>query len=375
MTEQQLYDLRDTKKDIGNRGEDFVLNYERQRLMHHPCLDKIAIAGRTDIGLGYDIISFEGLTSAIPDRYIEVKTYEGKPHFFLSQGEWAAAVKHADHYYIYLVDISKITTPGYEPTIIKNPAASLSTNDNWSENIQQREYTLSTPQQDPLPADFDDSTILIGCFKDNPHKNWILHNHCYNVRKDVVPQHRNAPSQHLDDKKMISRIPGAITLDEIGTSVKYLLLYNICEPRSYRMYQVKTSHLVTNAGMRRLQYPNPRCPEYVLYRLSGVIDVPGIDIMSILRTNNDKVTRTSGTPVFMQGKTFRRYFIDPTLSRMQGTEPPKRVFTNEGKPWSQNQSMRLEVLHSMHKDIAVIAHELKRTPAEIHAQLKVLGLE
>lgn len=50
MTEQQLYDLRDTKKDIGNRGEDFVLNYERQRLMHHPCLDKIEIAGRTDIG-------------------------------------------------------------------------------------------------------------------------------------------------------------------------------------------------------------------------------------------------------------------------------------------------------------------------------------
>lgn len=361
MTEDQLYSLRDSKKSIGTQGEDFVLSYERQRLQSHPRLQEVAIYGRQDIGLGYDIRSFEGLTSATLDRYIEVKTYTGQPHFFLSQGEWAAARKHAEHYYIYLIDYSQLATPNYEPIIIRDPANTLSTNDNWSENIQQREYSLAPEEPAPLPEDFDTSTILIGCFKDNYHRNWIQSTCCYNVRQDIA---------------MKVSIPGAIPADEIGMGVRYLLLYNVCSPRSYRMYSIKGARLATNAEMRSMAYPNPRCPAYVLYKISGVIDnLPGIDIMSALRTNNDKVIRTSGTPIFMTGKDLRKYFIDTTASRMTGTAPPKRVFTNEGKPWTKNQSMRLEVFASMHKSIAEIAHEMKRTPAEIHAQLKHLGLE
>lgn len=358
MTEHQLFDLRTTRKDIGIQGEDFALAFERERLRHHPHLSELSIAGRRDIGLGYDIISFEGLTSTSLDRYIEVKTFIGQPHFFLSQGEWAAAVKHAEHYYVYLIDYRLIGQPGYEPVIIRDPAHALATNENWSENIQQREYTLTTEPPDTLPADFDTSTVLIGCFKDNPHKNWILHSHCYNVRQDAV--------------KMV---PGAVIADEIGMGVGYLLLYNVCEPRSYRMYKVQSARLATNQVMRRMNYPNPRCPAYVLYRLSGVVEIPGIDIMNILRSHNDKVKRTSGTPIFMTGKALRNYFIDTTTARCAGAAVPKRVFTNEGKPWSDNQSQRLEVLASMHKDIALIAHELKRTPAEIHAQLRHLGIE
>lgn len=191
----------------------------------------------------------------------------------------------------------------------------------------------------------------------------------------------NLPKQtddtHFRDLEVISRrpIPGAITPDEIGLGVRYLLLYNVCEPRSYRTYTVQSATLASNAYMRSLRYPNPRCPAYVLYTLSGVIDLPAIDIMSVLRSNNDKVTRTSGTPIFMSGKALRQYFIDGTAQRMTGAPAPKRIFTNEGKPWSTNQSMRLEALASMHKSIAEIAHEMKRTPAEIHARLHVLGLE
>lgn len=361
MTEEQLYSLRDTKKDIGTQGEDFALAYERQRLMHHPHLQDVAIVGRKDIGLGYDIRSFEGLTSTTHDRYIEVKTYTGQPHFFLSQGEWVAARKYASRYYLYLIDYSRLTTPGYEPIIIRDPANTLATNDNWSENIQQREYTLAPPEPAPLPEDFNTSTILIGCFKDNHHKNWILHYRYYNVREDIARS---------------STIPGAVAADEIGMGAKYLLLYNICEPRSYRIYTISGARLATNAEMRNLKYPSPRCPAYVLYRLSGVVDnIPGIDIMNLLRTTNDKISRTSGTPIFISGVMLRRYFIDATASRITGAPAPKRVFTNEGKPWSANQSMRLEVLFSMHRSIAEIAHELHRTPAEIHAQLHILGLE
>lgn len=390
MTEQQLYNLRDAKKTTGNTGEDFVLSYERQRLQGHPQLSKVAIAGRHDIGLGYDICSFEGLTSTVIDRYIEVKTYNGNPHFFLSQGEWAAANKHTTHYYIYLVDNSKVATPGYKPTIICDPAHTLVTNDNWSENIQQREFTLAT-QADPLPADFDASTILIGCFKDNPHLSWIRHSHRYNVRKEIVTRYIQSPhtngsaershipgaaeQSHIPGVAEQSHIPGAVVADEIGLGVRYLVLYNVCEPRSYRVYTVQGASIATNADMRKMQYPNPRCPAYVVYRLSGVVELPGIDIMRLLRTNNDKVTRTSGTPIFISGKELRQYLIDGTQQRLVGAPAPKRIFTNEGKPWSANQSQRLEVLVSMHRSIAEIAHEMKRTPAEIHTQLQVLGLE
>lgn len=176
---------------------------------------------------------------------------------------------------------------------------------------------------------------------------------------------------------MISHRPtisGAVVADEIGLDVRYLVLYNVCQPRSYRVYTVQGASIASRDDMRRMQYPNPRCPAYVLYRLSGVVDLPGIDIMSLLRCNNDKVTRSSGTPIYISGKDFRQYLIDGTQQRLTGAPPPRYVFTNEGKPWSQNQSQRLEVLASMHRSIAEIAHELRRSPAEIHTQLQVLGI-
>lgn len=363
MTELQLYEHLDAKKSIGNLGEDYVLSYERQRLAHHPRNGEITIVGRNDVGLGYDIASFEGTTSAVHDRFIEVKTFTAQPHFFLSQSEWAAAVKHGARYYLYLVELSKISTPGYQPIIIRDPAHRLPTNTNWSERIQQREYTLALPTEDSLPADIDTSTLLVGCFKDNPHKNWILRSHCYNVRREIVSSQRR------------SGIPGAATADEVGLGVKYLLLYNVCEPRSYRMYSVKSASIESRENLRRMGYPNPRCPAYVLYHLIGALDTPAIDIMNLLRSYNDKVVRTSGTPIFMPGSALRRFLIDATAARMAGAPAPKRIFTNEGKPWSQIQSQRLEVLASQHQDIASMAHALKRTPAEIHAQLRTLGLE
>lgn len=429
MTEDQLSQLQGTQKDIGSQGEDFVLQYERQRLARlvgaaaapaaaaataaapaaasapapasapaAPAsagrpqrLSEIAIVGRQDVGLGYDIASFEGPASTARDRFIEVKTFTGTPHFFLSQSEWAAATRIRDHYYLYLVDYKQIGTPGYAPTIIKDPARTLTANPNWSELIQQREFVLSAAPADTLPQDLDTATILVGCFKDNPHKTWILHNRCYNVRHDIVktaaaqqaasapqPARSAAHLNDLGDLEVISRtpsIPGAVIADEIGLGVKYLLLYNVCEPRSYRLYSVACASLVSRAALQRMRYPNPRCPHYVLYKLSAALDTPALDIMSLLRTYNDKVARTSGTPIFMPGRALRSFLLDATEQRMKGSPVIKRVFTNEGKPWTANQSQRLEVLASMHQDIAAMAHALKRTPAEIHAQLRLLGLK
>lgn len=421
MTEEQLSRRQSKQKDLGSQGEDYVLHYERQRPADQvqrpagqpPHLCEVAIVGRHDVGIGYDIASFESPASTVHDRFIEVKTFAGTPHFFLSQIEWAAATKIRDHYYLYLVDITQITTPGYAPTIIKDPARTLLANPNWQELIEKREFVLSTAPADTLPPDLDTATILVGCFKDNPHKTWILHNRSYNVRQDVVktqaahqaaslaaspaayqaaspaspaygprapqPSCAPSPSNHdLGDLEVISKssgIPGAVVADEIGLGVKYLLLYNVCEPRSYRLYSVAGASLVSRAALQRMRYPNPRCPHYVLYKHSEALEPPALDIMSLLRTYNDKTVRTSGTPIFMPGRALRSFLLDATEQRMTGSPTIKRVYTNEGKPWTANQSQRLVVLASMHKDIATMAHDLKRTPAEIHAQLRLLGLE
>lgn len=187
-----------------------------------------------------------------------------------------------------------------------------------------------------------------------------------------------SPNHDLGDLKVISRgpsIPGAVAADEIGLGVKYLLLYNVCEPRSYRLYSVAGATLVSREALQRMRYPNPRCPHYVLYKLSEALATPALDIMSLLRTYNDKAVRTSGTPIFLPGRALRKFLLDATEQRMKGTPAIKRVFTNEGKPWTAHQSQRLEAMAAMHRDIAAMAHDLKRAPAEIHARLRLLGLE
>ena len=134
MNQQQLTELQQRNKVTGDRGEDYVLSLERKRLAGHPLLYEVKIAGRYDVGLGYDIASFESLTSQKIDRYIEVKTYNGNPHFFLSQSEHAAAEKHTFRYYLYLVDEARLNDPIYEPIIIRNPIQALN-NDCWQQRL------------------------------------------------------------------------------------------------------------------------------------------------------------------------------------------------------------------------------------------------
>lgn len=359
MNQQQLHELTDHRKTVGDIGEDFALRYERRRLQGHAQLQTVHVNGRSDIGLGYDILSFENISSATPDRYIEVKTYTGEPHFFLSQGEYAAAQKHGIRYYIYLIDITRIDMPGYEPIIIRDPVNSLSGNTVWNERIQNREYTLATSNEASLPADISTCTVLIGCFNSNQHLTWILHNHCYNVRRKGCYNGW--------------QVNGGVQTNETTNDVRYLVLYNVCNPRTYSVYSVTGSTVVNRQQMLRMRYPSPHSNEYLLYHLQAKIQFPPLDIMQILRTNNDKIQRTSGTPIFLSGSALRRYVLGNTI-RQTGAMPT-RTFTNSGKPWTAVQKDLLAALYLSGESIAAIAHKLIRTPEEVHAQLKALKLE
>ncbi len=91
-------------RDIGQQGEQFVLNFEREYLLKNnrkDLADQVAHVSLDNDALGYDILSFD-LTGA--KKHIEVKTtnagYESQ--FFLSVNE-TLVMEVLPNYYIYRV--------------------------------------------------------------------------------------------------------------------------------------------------------------------------------------------------------------------------------------------------------------------------------
>jgi len=91
---------------LGDAGEQFVLNYERARLIHS---GKEALAERIEqvsvtVGpsAGFDIRSFE---SNGTDRYIEAKTtkYGKNTPFFITPNELEFSRNNSDHYFLYRI--------------------------------------------------------------------------------------------------------------------------------------------------------------------------------------------------------------------------------------------------------------------------------
>ncbi len=120
-----------TTHEIGNEGEEFVLEYEKQLVKEfHPRLvNKVKHQG-TSKGLGYDILSIEASRDKTdPEfaRYIEVKStkrttkpdleqYWDRVNF--TRNEWVAATQQEDRFFIYRV---YFTSEGVYLAIIKNP--------------------------------------------------------------------------------------------------------------------------------------------------------------------------------------------------------------------------------------------------------------
>ena len=131
-SEERLLQELEQQRLEGLAGEMFVLKYEYNRLQGHPSIDKIKQISIIDVAVGFDIISFNDLTSEKLNRFIEVKTFKGRPHFHWSLNEIRVSKIRADHYYLYLVDYDKISKQDYEPIIIKNPSAYFIENEDWN---------------------------------------------------------------------------------------------------------------------------------------------------------------------------------------------------------------------------------------------------
>ncbi len=130
-SEERLLQELEQQRIEGLAGELFVLKYEKNRLDKHPFVDKIKQISVIDVTAGFDIISFDDITSAKLNRFIEVKTFKGKPHFHWTINEIRTSKVRADHYYLYLVNYDKISEQDYEPIMIQNPSSYFACNNDW----------------------------------------------------------------------------------------------------------------------------------------------------------------------------------------------------------------------------------------------------
>ena len=91
-------------QQLGSAGEEFILNFERARLIrqgNESLADKIEQVSETQgPAAGFDILSFEKNGT---DRFIEVKTtkYGKNTPFFVTRNELAFSESKADRYHLY----------------------------------------------------------------------------------------------------------------------------------------------------------------------------------------------------------------------------------------------------------------------------------
>jgi hypothetical protein len=102
-------EIREKNSELGNQGEEFVLEYEKDRLIENLSIDRLTanqnvqhLSRLQGDGLGYDICSINEDGSP---RYIEVKTTNGDLNqpFFLSKNEKLFFEEYGDSAFIYRV--------------------------------------------------------------------------------------------------------------------------------------------------------------------------------------------------------------------------------------------------------------------------------
>lgn len=111
----------DRQREQGEKAEIFVMKYEANRLCLSSDSGLVKRISEIDVTAGFDIISLNNINSTKYDRFIEVKSFVGIPHFYWSENEIDQAKIKGSEYFLYLVDIGKVDVIGYSPLIICDP--------------------------------------------------------------------------------------------------------------------------------------------------------------------------------------------------------------------------------------------------------------
>ncbi len=131
MSLETLKNRLKQEEEQGTLAEEFVVRYEKMRLKGTGVERFVKRISEIDVAAGYDIVSYSnGIVNAY-DRFIEVKSFNGTPHFYWSKNEMERAGVLGLKYFLYIVDVSKIDVVGYTPIIVCNPMDNLAKSGEW----------------------------------------------------------------------------------------------------------------------------------------------------------------------------------------------------------------------------------------------------
>lgn len=131
MELQQIY---------GEEAERFVVDYETKRLNNKKEINWVA---EYIVNEGYDVASYNNENDIVPNRFIEVKSYDGDtPYFFWSRNEYLTAKRKQVEYWIYLVNRKEMNNKNYIPIMKQNPYESILKDDIWEKQVDKYKIEL-----------------------------------------------------------------------------------------------------------------------------------------------------------------------------------------------------------------------------------------
>lgn len=106
INDAQFSKILESMQFIGSIAELEAIKYESNRLKDYPDLvSKIEHTAKTDVGAGYDILSFEGKDELY--RHIEVKAVPMSNYrFYWTSNEINVAAQLKDRYFLYLIPVA-----------------------------------------------------------------------------------------------------------------------------------------------------------------------------------------------------------------------------------------------------------------------------
>jgi len=124
---RQKKTLVDLEKDLaakkvrGMEAENYILLREQERLKNHSKFYEIKKISDDDVAAGYDIQSFQSMSSKTIDKFIEVKSYKDTHTFYWTANEIKGAKISAEKYAVVIVNYNKMNDKKYNPKEIYNP--------------------------------------------------------------------------------------------------------------------------------------------------------------------------------------------------------------------------------------------------------------
>lgn len=141
ISPKELEEELEQRKIYGIEAEKFVLDYEFKRLNKQKDIDWVA---EYIVNEGYDVISYNHESDDFPNRFIEVKSYEGEvPYFFWSRNEYTVAKRKKEEYWLYLVNRLEINKSEYSPIMIQNPYENILDKSEWIKEVDKYKISLN----------------------------------------------------------------------------------------------------------------------------------------------------------------------------------------------------------------------------------------